>query len=428
LPATLTATDVLPKMARIRQRLFSAPLTDDALRAAIADEMGKLRLGEKISPGQSVAIGAGSRGIDRYAMIVGAVVQAFAAAEARPFVYPAMGSHGGATAEGQRGVLASLGITEETIGCPIKSDMDVVALGQTPQGLTVYLDKNAAAADHVFVVNRIKPHTNFRGRIESGMMKMLAIGSGKHVQASTIHRYGVAGLTDHMPHVARAVMSQSPVLGGLAILEDALHTATRVVAVPTDQMELKEMALLEEVRAWQPNLPADELDLLMVDRIGKEISGVGMDPNVIGRCRLIDFTAFDTPRIAVITLHDLTEKTAGNALGVGMADIVTRRIAEKYDLNKTSINALVGFSPAMAALPIAVESDRDAIERALTFLMAPKRPETIRAIHIRDTLNLETMEVSEAVAEEIAGRDGIDILSPAEEMEFDAAGNFAGRR
>jgi hypothetical protein len=295
--------------------------------------------------------------------------------------------------------------------------MEVATIGRTPRGLPVYLDRFAAEADAIVLVNRVKPHTNFRGQVESGLMKLMAIGAGKHVQASTIHRLGVAGLRDHMPEVARVVLEKAPIVAGFAL--------TRITGIRPDALEATEMKLLDEARKWQPRLPVSQLDLLIVDRIGKELSGTGMDPNVIGRCRLLDFSAFPDPVIKVITVHDLSEETHGNATGIGMADLTTRRAADKFDPCSTYTNTIIGLSPAMGALPIVLESDREVIRTALDYLCGAEPPEQARVIRIRDTLQLDSMEVSQPVADELRGRDGITLCGPAQEMTFDESGTLA---
>jgi hypothetical protein len=254
---------------------------------------------------------------------------------------------------------------------------------------------------------------------------MLAIGAGKQRQASAIHRWGVPGLRDHMPEVARVVLQKAPVVAGIALLEDARHQLSRVVGVPAADIERTEMRLLDEVRAYQPRLPVRQLDLLVVDRIGKELSGTGMDPNVIGRCRLVDFVAFPEPEIKVITVHDLTDKTSGNAIGIGMADLTTRRAADKFNPQSTYANVLTGFSPAMGAMPVVAETDREAIRLALDYLIGPVEPERARVLRIRDTLNLEHLEASEAVLEEIQGLPSIQVCGQPQPMAFDADGALA---
>lgn len=413
-----------PRMVLMRQRLYRAPLDARALQDAVRHEIRKLKLQERIKPGGRVAIPCGSRGIASIALIVKTLIEELRGEGFDPFLFPAMGSHGGATAEGQRGVLASLGVTEDFAGCKILSSMETVVLGKTKHGLTVYLDRNAAGADAIIVLNRVKPHTNFRGDWESGLFKMMAIGMGKHDQAIAIHRYGVTGLRDYMPEVARTVMQKSPVVAGLAILEDACHDVCRVVGLRAEDIEPRERELLREVRAWSPSLPLKNIDLLVVDQIGKEISGMGMDSNVVGRCGLIDNLNFPEPTIRVLIALDLSEKTHGNATGMGIADLITRRLVEKIDWKVTYTNCLTGLGAQQAAMPFPAESDREAIRIALDYMAAHVPLENLKAIRIRDTLSLETLWVSEAVQRELAGRDGFTFENDIREMSFSADGRL----
>jgi len=422
-------TDVLPTMMRCTQRLPHHGLDDaqvaDATRAAFA----AAGLDRAIKPGQTIALTCGSRGIDRIALVTRTVVEQVKAIGATPFVFPAMGSHGGATAQGQTRMLASVGVTEASVGCEIRSSMDVITLGKTDAGLTVYLDKHASQADGIICLNRIKPHTNFHGRVESGLCKMLAIGAGKHAQAIEIHRYGVAGLRDAMPQVARVILEQANVLGGIGLVEDAHHKLCRVAGVPNGSADAwidAEAALLDEARRHMPGLPVAELDLLIADQIGKNISGTGMDPNVIGRCRLLDFVAFPEPRIMAIAVLGLTPQTHGNCIGIGMADITTRRVADAFDAQATYRNVVTGFSPAMGAMPVTVADDHEAVRTALDYMVGPVDPADARVIRIKNTLELETMLVSRAVAQQIAGRDGLTLDDAPDAWAFDDGGNLGG--
>ncbi|NIM70107.1 MAG: DUF362 domain-containing protein, partial [Xanthomonadales bacterium] len=324
-------SNLLPTMYACHQQLYTAPLGDAGTVQAVRDQFAAQGWAAKVAGGKSVAITCGSRGIDRIDLVIRTLVELVQQAGGDPFVFPAMGSHGGTTGPGQTAVLATLGVTEASIGCPIRSSLQTVTLGHTDAGLPVYLDQHASRADAILVVNRVKPHTSFVAPVESGLMKMLAIGMGKADQATAIHAYNLAGLRDHMPAVARVVLEKAPVIGGLAILEDAVHQICRVEGLAPDQLEEGEQRLLAECRPWQAALPVDQLDLLIVDEIGKEISGTGMDSKVVGRCRLLDFHAFPTPVIHVIAVLGLTEATHGNAVGIGMADITTRRVADAFD-------------------------------------------------------------------------------------------------
>ncbi len=415
-------SDKFPKMVKLTQELYQAGLGEEGIVATVQREFEKLDLGGKIGPGRTVALGAGSRGVASIDLIIKTLVAEVKKLGGVPFVFPAMGSHGGGTAEGQREVLATLGITEEYIGCPIKATMEVVELGHSASGLPVYLDKYASEADAIIVTNRVKAHTNFRGHIESGLFKMLAIGTGKHTQALAIHAHGVFGLRDYMPEVARAILERAPVVAGFAVLEDGYHNASRIIGIAPADFERTEERLLEESKRTMPKLPVKELDLLIVERIGKNISGTGMDTNVVGRCRLIDFAAFPEPIIKCIIALDLTDETHGNATGMGLADLTTRRLADKIDWKATYTNCITGQGPQQAALPVVCESDQEAIRVALDYLIGPQPLEQARIIRIKDTLSLAEIEVSEGLMRELTGRDGFTFQDEPADMSFDPDG------
>src|SRR4051812_29015253 len=275
----------LPRLATIRQSVPTAPLADVA--QAVHDELARIHLGSRVKPGARIAVGAGSRGITDYALIVGTVVRELQALGAEPFIFPAMGSHGGATAEGQRGVLAEWGITPERMGCEVRSSMEVVQIGATPSGIAVFCDASAFNSDGIVLVNRVKIHTDFHGPTESGLTKMMAIGLGKRQGAELIHAYGTRGLRDEIPQVAAVHLARSPMLLGVAIVEDGAHHVSYVQAVPAQDIPRDEPKILDRARALLARLPVDACDLLIVDRMGKDISGAGMDNNVLGRM-LID--------------------------------------------------------------------------------------------------------------------------------------------
>ncbi len=416
-------SDKFPRMVKLTQQLYSAPLGDAGIVAAVESEFQKLALSGKIGPGKTVALGAGSRGVASINLIIKTLVAQVKALGAEAFVFPAMGSHGGGTDEGQKEVLGTLGITEEYIGCPIKSSLAVVELGQSASGIPVYLDKNASQADAIIITNRVKAHTNFRGHVESGLFKMLAIGTGKHTQAMAIHKYGTKGLRDYMPEVARTIIQRAPVVAGFAVLEDGYHQASRIVGILAAEIEPIEERLLEESKRVMPKLPVKDLDLLIIEKIGKNISGSGMDTNVVGRVRLVDYDKFPEPEIKIVIALDLTEETHGNATGMGLADLITRRLADKIDYRSTYINCLTGQGPLQASMPIPLDSDREAIRIALDYLVGPVAPEEARVIRIRDTLSMAEIEVSEALQRELQGRDGFS-FAELKNMQFDSAGTL----
>ncbi|GDY13172.1 hypothetical protein LBMAG53_20500 [Planctomycetota bacterium] len=414
----------LPRMLTCRQRLYRAPLAHGTISELTRAQLAGLGLAQRIRPGHSVAIGAGSRGIANYDLVMQATVDHVKFLGATPFIFPAMGSHGGATAEGQAALLAGLGIDERSMGCPIRSSMDVVELGRSAEGLPVYLDKHAAGADAIIVVNRVKPHTNFRGHVESGLMKMLAIGTGKQAQAFAIHKIGARGLSDFMPGIGRVVLAKAPVVAGVAILEDACHATTDIVALAPQTLEADEAKLLDRVRSWSPKLPVDDLDLLICERIGKDVSGTGMDTNVIGRVQLVDFAAFDRPRIHIIVGLGLTEGTHGNAIGMGLCDLITRRLADAVDPVSTRVNVITGQCPKNGAMPPVMETDRDAIVSALEYLVPGHAPHEATVIRLADTLHLDEFQVSEALVPALAGRDGIELVGEAQPLTFAADGSL----
>ncbi|HXH13397.1 MAG TPA: lactate racemase domain-containing protein [Alphaproteobacteria bacterium] len=411
-----------PKMGRVRQR-FTAPALAD-VRAAVRQELRRLDLATRVKAGQRVAIPAGSRGIANLVTILDTVIQELRALGLVPFIFPAMGSHGGATAEGQREVLATYGVTEARLGVPIRATMEVVELGRTPRGMPLLVDKIAAEADWVVVVNRIKPHTEFSGDIESGLLKMLAIGFGNHRGALNTHQYAVKyGYRVVIPEVGAALLDRLPVLFGLGIVENAFDQTAKVMAIPPADFVAEEKRLLQEARALMARLPVEFLHLLIVDEMGKDISGSGMDTNVIGRVMVVNEPEPETPKIMRIYVRDLSEKTYGNAIGIGLADFCSQRLAAKIDPTPTQINCITAMTPEKARLPIALKTDREAIATALT-TVGPVEPWEARVIRIKNTLEMEELQVSEAVMDELKGRQDITLIGGLEEMTFDADGNL----
>lgn len=412
-----------PNMMRIRQQLVAPTLGD--VRAAVRAELQRLNLASRVQAGQVIAIPAGSRGISNIVTILDTVVQEMKALGLSPFIFPAMGSHGGATAEGQREVLATYGITEERLGVPIRATMDVVEVGRTPRGMPVLVDKIAAEADWVAVINRVKPHTEFSGEIESGLLKMLAIGFGNHRGALNTHQYAVKySYRVAIPEIGTALLNRLPVLFGLGILENAHDHTAKVVAIPPEHFMAEEKSLLQEARVLMARLPVDFAHLLIVDEMGKDISGSGMDTNVIGRVMVIGEPEPETPKILRIYVRDLSEKTYGNAIGIGLADFCSQRLAAKIDPLPTQINCITAMTPEKARLPIALPSDREAMATALT-TVGPIEPWEARVIRIKNTLEMEELQVSEALMDELKGRSDITPLGALEEMTFDSAGNLA---
>jgi len=411
----------LPPVALVRQRLESDRLEDVA--GAVRDQAVRMGLSRRVRPGQGVAIAVGSRGIDRLDLVVRGLCDLFRAWGAKPFIVPAMGSHGGATAEGQTRVLAGLGITEQTMAAPIRAGMDVVRLGRTIQGMDVLTDAQALGADHLVVVNRIKAHTKFKAPLESGVMKMLAVGLGNDQGARLLH--GLAplhGMFALIEAAAAVVLEYGNLLCGVGLVENGLGGLHTLRLMPPKAVARQEQELLVLAKKLAPKLPVAELDLLVVDRIGKDISGTGMDTNVTGRNRDILGDFSQTPRIRRIFVRDLSPGSGGNALGLGYADVTTDRAVRAMDRDKTVINALTGLSPEKAAIPLHLPTDRQALAAAIHTLGAIPA-EDLRIIRIRNTRELERLLVSPAVLRSLPP--GLDILEPLRAMRF-AGDDLAG--
>jgi hypothetical protein len=403
----------LPRVVRVQQ-VFDKTKLDDAYAAVSAGLRG-LGLDRKIAPGARIAITAGSRGIHNLVRMTRATVDTVKAMDGRPFVVPAMGSHGGATDEGQRSLLAELGISETTMGCPVVSSMEVEEIGRTPAGVPVFLDKNALRADGIIAINRVKLHTVFRGPVESGLCKILAVGLGKHKGAQQIHKIGVAEI---VVESARVILAKAPVLAGVAILENSRDETMEIHVVPPERFEATDVALLK--RAWQvfPRVPFDPLDVLVVDEMGKNISGTGMDTNVIGvGGRLGGKLTMGSPVVSAVVVLGLTAETHGNANGIGLADLTTRRLVDSIDYKSTYTNVITTRLWAGGRLPLILDTDREAIELAVGDVSMDQ----LRFVRIKDTLHLEELEISEPLLPE-ARRIGLNILGEARTLEFDGAG------
>jgi hypothetical protein len=370
-----------------------------------------------VRPGQSVALTVGSRGVVNIDAIARAAVDHMRGLGARPFIIPAMGSHGGGTAEGQRAVLERYGVTETTMGCPVRATMEVVQVGEV-LGLPIWLDRYAAEADWVGVVNRVKPHTGFTGEIGSGLFKMMTIGMGKHRGAVQAHRANIRlGYEPMIVALGREMLRTGRVAFGLGVVENGYDETALVEAFLPADLEAGERELLRKARAWMAKLPFDPIDLLIVDEMGKEISGTGMDTNVIGRHATFFERPFTSPRITFVVACDATARTHGNLSGIGLADFTTRRLADKIDWEPTYVNALTACSPGGPKLPAVLDTARDAIAVALSCL-GLDRVEEARVVRIQNTLRLTEVEVSEALLAELDGRADLTPLGEAAEMTF----------
>jgi len=413
----------LPKLLRLRQR-FDRPRVDD-IPAAVQAALASLDLGKTIRPGQSVALTAGSRGIANIALILREVVAFLRRLGAKPYLVPAMGSHGGGTAEGQLQILSSYGITPEFVGAEIRASMDVVFLGETREGFPLWLDRHAAQADHIGVIGRIKPHTAYHGPIESGLLKMMMIGLGKHAGASHYHRVLLEHPYDKVVRaVGKCMLERAPVAFGLGIVENAYDETALLEGVRPADFISREENLLRLARQWLARLPWAKADLLIVDEIGKDVSGSGMDTNVVGRKRAFrDQPTADQPQMHHIFVRGLTPKTHGNATGIGLADFTTTRLVKSMDYRATVINCVTAGYPVGANIPVHFDTDREAVETSLS-IIGSRAPHQARVIRIRNTLCLEEVEVSEACFEQSPPQNEHELLGTAREFRFAADGNL----
>lgn len=391
----------------------------------VKKQLSQASFASRVKPGGKVAIGVGSRGISNIATIVRSVVEYFKSQGLHPHIFPAMGSHGAATAEGQADVLAHYGIHEATMGCPVISQLDVVPLGATPDGIEAWMDKTAYDSDGVMLIGRVKWHTDFQGKIESGLLKMMAIGLGKFAGAQRYHTYAYKlGLEHVIRSVGRQVLSSGKIVGGLAILEDAYHNTAQLTPVFVEEMEAKEEALLELTKSWMGRIPVPQLDILILDEIGKNISGAGMDTKVVNRGVHGQYNPWpNTPLIDRVFVRDLSSLTYNNAVGIGMADVTTDRLVKKIDWVPTRINSLTASTPAAIRTPLHFPSDRECLEKIVpTVGKFDSRDVTIG--WIRNTLALSPLLLSENLLEEIRKNPILEVVGDARDIEFDGEGNL----
>ncbi len=410
----------LPKMYRVRQVFDTAQLGDPA--GALRAELDRKEIRDRVKPGMKVALTAGSRGIDNIVLILRQTADFLRSLGAEPFIIPAMGSHGGATAEGQRAILQSLGITEESIGCPIRATMEVKVLTHLADGTPVHMDRYAMEADGVVVVNRVKPHTGFRGRYESGLYKMMTVGLGKQKGAEMTHGRGRLRMGETIEMCGNAYLEHANILFGVATVENSFDKTWKLAALTPDEIRECEPKLLEEARRLLPRLYLKNADVLVVDLMGKNISGTGMDTNITlsythgygisreGRAK----------RIAVL---DLTNESHGSAVGIGQADVTTQRLFEKFDPNTTYPNLLTSGGTDSAKIPMVLDSQALAIRAAIK-TAAGAKPETVKMIRIRDTLHITEIEVSEGFIDEVRHTPGMEVLEGPYDWCFDEAGNL----
>jgi hypothetical protein len=419
---TLDFPAPLPERLLLVEQRFDAPRVDD-VAAATRQALEQSELLHRIPPGATVGVGAGSRGIANIALIVKTVVARLREAGLQPFVFPAMGSHGGATAEGQRMVLRELGITEESVGAEIRATMEVKQIGQLPDGPPLFQDLVSASADAVLLVGRVKPHTDFRSHIESGLAKMAVIGLGKQHGAAIMHRLGAAGFKRFLEPAARIYEANTNLAGGLAILENAYDQTAEIVGLVAPEIGgPREARLLERAKSLMASLPFPEIDVLVVRQLGKNISGTGMDTNIIGRLMIPrEPETFGGPDVAVITVLDLTPETHGNATGIGLANITTARVAAKTDWAAMYTNAITSgiFGMWRVSLPITMADDRRAMQIAMR--CCGREPEAARMVFIRDTLTLDRLWVSPNLRAEVEAHPRLSVVDEAP-LSFDEGG------
>jgi hypothetical protein len=410
-----------PRMVKVSQELYRSGLAD--VSGAVRQELQRAQLSRRIRPKMKIAVTAGSRGIAGLPEVLKVIVSFLKERGAKPFIIPAMGSHGGATAEGQIKVLTSIGVTEGAVGAPIRASMKVVKIGEIGPGTPVYLDAFAARADGIIVVNRIKEHTDFAASVESGLLKMMAIGLGKHAGACALHSHGIHQVPEMVVQAARILLGKANILCGVGILEDGCQDVAHVEALLPGEIEAGDRRLLRMAKRHAARLPFREIDVLVVERIGKEISGTGMDPNVTGRFAFEARPSKRQTHCHTIVVLGLSEKTKGNALGLGMADITTARAIEAMDIDATYANVLTSGSFPFGRIPVVLKSDREAIAAALVSGM-DKSPQEVRLVRIADSLHLGCLHISEGLLAEAEANPAVVIEGKPAPMKFDGKGNL----
>jgi hypothetical protein len=413
----------LPSFACVRQRFDGQPEADDVAAAVRAAILGS-KLRERLQPGARVAITAGSRGIAAIDTILRAAVDTVRKLGFSPSLVAAMGSHGGGTAEGQRLLLAELGITRDSMGCPIQTEMETVALGTNRFGLPIVFDRNAMEADGIVLLNRIKPHTSFTGRYESGLLKMLVVGLGKREGAAQVHKLGLHGLKELIPEVGSVLLAITPVALGVAILENARERTALIEAIEPEDLLDREPVLLEQARGLMGRLPFDQLDVLIVGELGKNYSGTGLDPNVIGRQRVETMPDLPRPIVTRLAVLDVSPESRGNALGVGLADMTTRRLVEQIDPLPIRVNSLTSNVLSRARIPLALATDREVIDACFRTCWRID-PSEARGVIIANTLELESFWITPALEAECASNPHLARKSEFHPLPIDERGTLA---
>ena len=408
-----------PLMYEIESRLIARPLAD--ITATVHRQMARFAGWQGLKPGARVAVTAGSRGIASIPVILRAVCDDLKQRGYRPFIVPAMGSHGGATVDGQLAILHELGITPETVGAPIEGGLDVDEVGRNGSGLPVVMDSRAHRADGLIVVARVKKHTDFNGAVESGLMKMIVIGLGKHYQASLVHSFGAEGLRTLIPDFASIAIANSPLLFGMAVLEDGYHAVSDIVMAPAAEIATVEPKLLRKANRQMARLPMRDIDVLIVNQMGKDISGAGIDTNVIGRYWVNGVPEPTSPRVRYLIVLDITEASHGNAIGIGLADLTTQRLVDRIDNASYYMNASTSGFLHRTKIPLTCPTDQAAIDLALR-LLAPVAPEQARVVRIQDTLHLTRLWASAAVAADLGGMPSVSVGAAVGPLAFGADG------
>ncbi len=390
-------------LIKVRQHFRKNSLVN--VKEEVSKELSKFQ--PCIKPGDNIAVAVGSRGIKNLALVVREVTEFIRENQAIPFIIPAMGSHGGSTAEGQAEILADYGITEKNIGAPVKSSMDVVELPRGDSPNPVFIDRNAFSSDGIILINRIKPHTDFHSKYESGLVKMSVIGLGKEKQASAIHSFGVYGLASLIPLTAKRILSTGKILGGIALVENAYDETMLVKSLQADEFFEKEPFLLDLARENMAHLPVNDIDVLVIDQMGKDISGSGIDSNIIGRIRIAGQKEPENPKIKAIAVMDLTDSSHGNAVGLGLADVITKKLFDKIDFSATYTNVVTSNFLERGKIPVVAGNDREAFEIALRSCGCLEKGRE-RIIRIRDTLHLDEIYISRAIFDSLDGSDTIE--------------------
>jgi hypothetical protein len=409
----------IPKMVKAKQ-LFNDNIILD-ISASVEKEFAKADIASRIKPGMSIAITIGSRGIANLANIAKEAVIQVKKLGAYPFIFPAMGSHGGATAEGQRQIIESYGVTEQFIKAPIKSSMETIIIGYTSDGRPVHIDKNASKADGIILLNRIKPHTAFRGQYESGLVKMMAIGMGKQHGAEMCHMHGFGEMAKNIFDFGSIVLQNAKILFGIAIIENAYGNTYKIEAIPKEDILVREPVLLEEAKSLMPRIMFPKFDILIIDQIGKDISGDGADPNISGT--FATKYAFGGPKFERYVVLDLSSKSHGNAIGMGMADISTKRLFDKIDFDACYPNALTSTVLSGVKVPFIAKNDELAIKAAI-FSCAKCNKENPRIVRIKNTSHIEEIMISEALIEEAQNNENIILMDQPKVLPFDNEGNL----